>query len=122
MPGAIRCKNGATPPRNAVVCQRNWAEIGRRHHCVVGFTETLGLFEVPLYAWRDKTAPFSEGRVHAKVAVSDGKMCFITSANLTGYAMDRNMEAGVLIAGGHIPTLLDDHLRALAALNVIEPV
>ena len=47
MPGAIRCKNGATPPRNAVVCQRNWTELGRRHHCAVGFTENLGLFEVP---------------------------------------------------------------------------
>lgn len=88
---------------------------------VIGKMRTL-VSGAQLYAWRDKTAPFSEGRVHAKVAVSDGKMCFITSANLTGYAMDRNMEAGVLIAGGHIPTLLDDHLRALAALNVIEPV
>lgn len=47
MPGAIRCKNRAAPPRNAVVCQRNWAEFGRGHHCAAGFTENLGLFEVP---------------------------------------------------------------------------
>jgi len=88
---------------------------------VIGKMRTL-VSRAQLYAWRDKTALFSEGRVHAKVAVADGKMCFITSANLTGYAMDRNMEAGVLITGGHIPGLLDEHLRALAALNVIEPV
>ena len=31
-----------------------------------------------------KADPFSDGRVHAKVAVADGRMCFITSANLTG--------------------------------------
>jgi len=86
---------------------------------VMGKMRTL-VPEARLYAWRDKAVAFSEGRVHAKVAVADGKICFITSANLTGYAMDRNMEAGVLIAGGHIPVLLDEHLRALAALNVIE--
>lgn len=88
---------------------------------VIGKMRTL-VSGAQLYAWRDKTEPFSEGRVHAKVAVADGKMCFITSANLTGYAMGRNMEAGVLITGGHIPGLLDEHLRALAALNVIEHI
>lgn len=66
---------------------------------VIGKMHTL-VPKAQLYAWRDKTEPFSEGRVHAKVAVADGKTCFITSANLTGYAMDRNMEAGVLITGG----------------------
>lgn len=66
-----------------------------------------------LYAWRDKADPFSGGRVHAKVAVADGRMCFITSANLTGHAMEKNMEAGVLISGGLIPGLLKDHLRSL---------
>ncbi|MGB4560049.1 MAG: phospholipase D-like domain-containing protein [Burkholderiaceae bacterium] len=48
-----------------------------------------------LYAWSDKAEPFSDGRVHAKVAVADGRMCFITSANLTGHAMEKKMEAGV---------------------------
>ena len=47
MPGAIRGKNGATPPRNTVVCQRKWTELGRGHHCAAGFTENLGLFKVP---------------------------------------------------------------------------
>jgi hypothetical protein len=82
---------------------------------VIGKMRTL-VSGAQLYAWRDKTEPFSEGRVHAKVAVADGRVCFITSANLTGYAMDRNMEAGVLITGGHIPRLLNDHLQALVRL------
>ena len=75
-----------------------------------------------LYAWRDKADPFSDGRVHAKVAVTDGMMCFITSANLTGYAMEKNMEAGVLISGGRIPRLLDDHLRSLVETKTVSPV
>lgn len=73
---------------------------------VIGKMRTL----VPtarLYAWQDKAEPFSDGRVHAKVAVADGTICFITSANLTGYAMEKNMEDGILISGGQIPTLLE---------------
>lgn len=72
-----------------------------------------------LYAWRDKADPFSDGRVHAKVAVADGKMCFITSANLTGHAMEQNMEAGVLISGDPLPEQLHRHLEALAMTGVI---
>lgn len=75
-----------------------------------------------LYAWRDKTDPFSDGRVHAKVAVADGRMCFITSANLTGHAMEKNMEAGVLITGGHLPGQLDDHLRSLVDTKLVTTV
>lgn len=75
-----------------------------------------------LFAWRDKAEPFSDGRVHAKVAVADGRTCFITSANLTGHAMEKNMEAGMLISGGVIPKLLDDHLRALIDTKVISPI
>lgn len=75
-----------------------------------------------LYAWRDKAEPFTDGSVHAKVAVADGETCFITSANLTGYAMDRNMEAGVLITGGQVPLLLYDHLHALVQTKLILPV
>lgn len=75
-----------------------------------------------LYAWRDKADPFSDGRVHAKVAVADAGMCFITSANLTGFAMEKNMEAGVLITGGHIPLLLDEHLRSLVDTKVVSRV
>lgn len=72
-----------------------------------------------LYAWRDKAESFSGGRVHAKVAVADASICFITSANLTGFAMEKNMEAGVLIKGGPIPRMLAEHLRLLVETEVI---
>jgi cardiolipin synthase len=75
-----------------------------------------------LYAWRERAAPFADGRVHAKVAVADGAVCFITSANLTGHAMDRNMEAGVLLTGGQIPKLLHEHLQALVDTRTVSPV
>jgi phosphatidylserine/phosphatidylglycerophosphate/cardiolipin synthase-like enzyme len=75
-----------------------------------------------LYAWRDKADPFADGRVHAKVAVADERICFITSANLTGHAMEKNMEAGVLISGGRIPRVLEEHLRSLIDTKVISAV
>lgn len=75
-----------------------------------------------LFAWLYKADPFPDGRVHAKVAVADGRICFITSANLTGHAMEKNMEAGVLISGGHIPRLLYEHLRSLVDTKLISPV
>lgn len=73
-----------------------------------------------LYAWGDKADAFSGGRVHAKVAVADGKMCFITSANLTGHAMEQNMEVGVLVRGGGLPEQLACHLNALVATRVVK--
>ena len=58
-----------------------------------------------IYTWKDKSEPFVDGKVHAKVAVVDGSRAFVTSANRTGYALERNMEAGVLIRGGPVPRL-----------------
>jgi cardiolipin synthase len=72
-----------------------------------------------LYAWKEKSEPFTDGRVHAKVAVADSKICFITSANLTAYAMEKNIETGVLLSGGKIPQLLNEHLNYLVTTNSI---
>lgn len=75
-----------------------------------------------LYAWTDRPVPFTEGRVHAKVAVADGTTAFLTSANLTGNALEKNMEAGVVVSGGHVPTGLRAHLHALINSKVIRQV
>jgi cardiolipin synthase A/B len=75
-----------------------------------------------LYVWTDRPVPFTEGRVHAKVAVADGKSAFLTSANLTGHALEKNMEAGVVISGGHVPADLSAHLYALIETKVIRTI
>ena len=56
----------------------------------------------------------------AGVSVVDGARAFITSANLTGHALEKNMEAGVLINGGPVPKTLSDHLQALIDVRVID--
>jgi len=88
---------------------------------VIGKMRTL-VPTAKLHAWRERAAQFADGRVHAKVAVADGDVCFITSANLTGHAMEQNMEAGVLLTGGQIPRLLLDHLQALVDTKTVSPV
>jgi len=51
--------------------------------------------------------------------VADGKMSFITSANLTGHAMEKNMEAGVLITGEKFSKKLHNHLNSLIDTHLI---
>lgn len=75
-----------------------------------------------LFTWRDRPEPFVDGKVHAKVAVVDSARAFITSANLTGHALEKNMEAGVLINGGQVPRTLSDHLQALIDVRILERV
>ena len=87
---------------------------------VIGKMRTL-VPTAKLYAWRERATPFADGRVHAKVAVAGGDVCFITSANLTGHAMEQNMEAGVLLTGGQIPKLLHEHLQALVDTKTVSP-
>ena len=47
------------------------------------------------------------GLMHVKAAVADSRLAFLTSANLTEAALERNMELGVLIRGGTIPSAID---------------
>ena len=75
-----------------------------------------------IFSWAEKGDGFSGGKVHAKVAVADETFCFVSSANLTGHAMEKNMEAGVLIRGGATPRQLHKHLQALATTQVITRV
>ena len=74
------------------------------------------------YVWKNKATAFVNGSVHAKVAVADRMLCFITSANLTGYAMNQNMEAGVLVSGTPLPDQVHRHLEALVFAGVVKPV
>lgn len=77
---------------------------------------------ISLYGWNNKGTEFAGGRVHAKIAIADGATAFLTSANLTGYAMQRNMEAGFLISGGPEPVRIRSHLQSLIDTQVLKLV
>lgn len=79
--------------------------------------------EATIYVWapdakRPENASLSAS-VHAKCAVADGEVAFITSANLTSAALERNMELGVLLRGGTPPERLHAHLTALITTREI---
>ena len=80
---------------------------------------------IDVYVWSSdrKSLPGQlSGAVHAKCAIADGELAFITSANLTSAAMERNMELGVLVKGGELPFELQRHLEALISTKIIEKV
>ncbi len=82
----------------------------------------LALPSARMLSWAEKRDGFEGGKVHAKCAVADERICFISSANLTSHAMEKNMEAGLLITGGPVPLSLHRHLDALRTTGVIEKV
>ena len=77
---------------------------------------------VRLLRWVDKGEEFAGAAVHAKVAVCDEKLCFVSSANLTGHAMEKNMEAGLLVRGGATPRNLHLHLEALETTRIVQRI
>lgn len=69
-----------------------------------------------LYVWPDAQREFEPAKfanLHAKCAVADGRKAFVSSANLTGWAMEHNLEVGYLVTGGATPAILNRHLDEL---------
>ena len=70
-----------------------------------------------VYVWplekRLRSAEGRHGSLHAKVAIADGRVMLISSANLTEYAMTLNMELGVMINGGTLPAMVATHVERL---------
>ena len=86
--------------------------------------KTLG-DAVQLYTWpptllhRDHP---NHASMHAKTAIADDRVALVTSANLTGHALDRNMELGLLVRGGDVPRILATHFDGLVAQGVLSVV
>jgi phosphatidylserine/phosphatidylglycerophosphate/cardiolipin synthase-like enzyme len=81
---------------------------------------------VNFYHWppADRPVNSSGGRasMHVKSALADEHTCLVTSANLTGQAVDVNMELGLLVRGGPVPARLSRHFRQLMVDGVLKPV
>lgn len=81
-----------------------------------GHSNPLGGIPVRRLVW-----PASErepgAAMHAKILVVDRRCALVGSANLTGYAVERNLECGVLIRGGSLPGMLADHVQSARGLR-----
>jgi phosphatidylserine/phosphatidylglycerophosphate/cardiolipin synthase-like enzyme len=77
---------------------------------------------VGIYIWpidHRLTAHGQPGNLHAKAIICDESAALVTSANLTGFAMEINMELGILVEGGPVPKRLAQHLDELMAHGVL---
>lgn len=70
-----------------------------------------------LYYWPlENRRVDQEGRhgiLHAKCIVCDRTVALISSANLTDYALELNLELGLALRGGAVPLQLADHFEQL---------
>lgn len=76
-----------------------------------------------IYVWPMDKRPTDKhgkcGSLHAKCAVADQDTAFISSANLTGYALSLNMEMGILIKGGELPGQISNHFKSLVEEGIL---
>lgn len=66
--------------------------------------------------------PAARGVVHAKCVVIDDEVAFVTSANLTGAAQRRNIEAGVLVRDRAFAGRLRQQFDTLVAVGSLRPM
>lgn len=78
---------------------------------------SVNLKSVALFTWpienRGKTKDGLAGSLHAKCAIADRSSALISSANLTEFALNLNMELGALVKGGDVPMQISDHFQYL---------
>jgi phosphatidylserine/phosphatidylglycerophosphate/cardiolipin synthase-like enzyme len=72
--------------------------------------------------WHWPTARRSErtSKMHAKLAVADEAVLFVSSANLTQSGIGKNIEAGLLVRGGPAPGRAAEHVQQLQASGALE--
>jgi len=63
-----------------------------------------------------------DGVLHAKAIVADDEVAFVTSANLTEAAFDRNIEVGVLARDRMLAASLSKHFRVLVERGLLLPL
>lgn len=63
-----------------------------------------------------------EGVLHAKAVVADDETVFVTSANLTEAAFDRNIEVGLLVRDRALALSITSHMRGLIERRVLSPL
>jgi phosphatidylserine/phosphatidylglycerophosphate/cardiolipin synthase-like enzyme len=62
------------------------------------------------------------GVLHAKAVVTDEESVFVTSANLTEAALDRNIEIGLLVRDRVLASSLICHFRGLIDRGLLSPL
>lgn len=71
---------------------------------------------------READSTGRHGSLHAKALIADNHTLYVSSANLTEFALDLNLELGIVISGGHLPRQVDQHFSKLIRQGILVPV
>lgn len=75
----------------------------------------VGIRGVDLWHWPSSRRTEPGAKMHAKLAVADRRVLFVSSANLTQSGVTKNIEAGLLVTGGAAPLRAAEHVDTLRA-------
>lgn len=109
--------------RVVFVVERDEDNGGKVNFDPVPHLRASGLQRAEVYMWpqerrlRDERGRY--GSLHAKFAVADRTRLLVSSANLTEFAFNLNIELGVLVTGGHVPAEAARHVDELIRQGVL---
>jgi phosphatidylserine/phosphatidylglycerophosphate/cardiolipin synthase-like enzyme len=79
-----------------------------------------------IYCWPLEQRPANglgkTGTLHAKCLVCDEQQVLVSSANLTDYALELNMELGLRVSGKDVPARIAGHFRQLMLQGILRKV
>ncbi|NMN97829.1 DISARM system phospholipase D-like protein DrmC [Antrihabitans stalactiti] len=75
-----------------------------------------------LWHWPRAQRLEATSKMHAKLAVADRRLLFVSSANLTQSGVEKNVEAGLLVRGGNAPARAAEHVDALRISGILVPL
>jgi phosphatidylserine/phosphatidylglycerophosphate/cardiolipin synthase-like enzyme len=109
--------------------QRKWGDTTKAEHLVRQFADHFWKTDWPgssrpsiYYDPRALDPKGPKGVLHAKALISDDEAVFITSANLTEAALDRNIEIGLLVRDHALAASLTCHFQGLIDQKLLLPL
>ncbi len=109
--------------------QRRWGDTTAAEHLVRKFADRFWGTDWPgssrpmvYYDPRSLEMDGPAGVLHAKAVVADDEVVFITSANLTEAALDRNIEIGLLVRDRALAATVSRHFRVLIDRELLRPL
>jgi phosphatidylserine/phosphatidylglycerophosphate/cardiolipin synthase-like enzyme len=109
--------------------QRKWGDTTDSEHLVRAFTDRFWKQDWPgnsrpavVYDPRSLDPGGPGGVLHAKAVIVDDEALFVTSANLTEAALDRNIEVGLLVRDRALALTLANHFRGLIDGKLLLPL
>jgi phosphatidylserine/phosphatidylglycerophosphate/cardiolipin synthase-like enzyme len=96
--------------------------LAARERCVASFREKWPGKTIPQLWFDPRTARLATKKtsMHAKFVVVDDDLAFVTSANFTEAAQERNIEAGVLVRSAPFARRLREHFDRQIAHELFE--